>query len=298
MQFTREEFNTMVQEVLYTVPSRFDTLCQMAEITLRPLVTSWCKNEDVLKNRGLEEDLMQSIKLHLMKIVVHGFLRNDRSEGTYNDNPEGFAHWMCKVAKNYKRDYVNKLRNEGYRIDPNEPSEDIVAPASDWAKRQEQLQGLRYAFNVVLSSDIKVYKVLTWLAQVIFVVDKDMKHHKANALIVTVFENKTLNEMYHMLLTAADRVPWMTITQEQHRRIMTALCQPWDEELTYGEMPYSTFFMKCRGEVAAKKSVSDWINRVNGMVRRRAEAEKSATETATSSTGKKRRDEDGSSDIG
>lgn len=287
MQFTREEFEQMVQEILYTTPGRYDTLCRIATATLQPLVEAWCKKEDVLCGRGLEGDLLNSILLHLMKTVVHGFLRNDRTEGDYNDDPEGFAHWMTKVANNHKKDFVKRLRRAEYKTDYGTLSEDVAAPASDAEAQRERLQALRRAFDVVLSADVKVYKVLTWLAQVLFIVDKGLEHHKANELIVAVFEKMTLNEMYHLLLTASHRVPWMTITPAQHSRITAALQQPWDEELTYGEMAYGTFFMKYRGELAGKKSVSDWIHRMNGMIRRKTAAE-DAAESAPSSTGEKK----------
>ena len=81
MHFTADEFHTMVQELLYTSPSRFDMLCEMAQRTLTPMVAGWCRRDTTLCGRGLEEDVMQGILLHLMKKTVHGFLLNDRAEG-------------------------------------------------------------------------------------------------------------------------------------------------------------------------------------------------------------------------
>ena len=291
MQFTREEFDRMVQEVLYTVPSRFDALCDMATVTIGPLVKAWCHKEDVLQNRGLEGDLMNTILLRLMTTVVHGFLRNDRTEGDYNDNPEGFAHWMVKVAHNCKRDYVNKLRREEYRTDPDGLTENLAVRQESPEERQERMQLLRESFDVVLAADIAVYKVLTWLAQVIFIVDQDMAHHKANALIVAYFEKKTLSEMYNLILVASKRVEWMYISPQQHARITAALQKPTKDGATYGEMPYGEFFQKYRGERAGKKSVSDWIHRINDIIEREltaAEDDSAAQSAPTTPTGKKK----------
>ena len=77
----------------------------------------------------------------------------------------------------------------------------------------------------------------------------------------------------------------MAPSLEQHRRVMAALQQPWDEEHTYGETPYHAFFMKYRGEYSGNKSVSDWVNRVNDYVCRHHGTDAA---TAKSATGKKK----------
>ena len=40
--FTKDEFDIMVNELLYKNPVSFDMLCQIAEKTLRSRVTQWC----------------------------------------------------------------------------------------------------------------------------------------------------------------------------------------------------------------------------------------------------------------
>ena len=74
MRFTRNEFDTMVNELLYSTPASFDMLCSIAEKTLRPSVINWCKNEDCLRGKGYEDDIMQEIHLRLMKTTVDYFL--------------------------------------------------------------------------------------------------------------------------------------------------------------------------------------------------------------------------------
>lgn len=269
MHFTADEFHTMVQELLYTSPSRFDMLCEMAQRTLTPMVAGWCRRDTTLCGRGLEEDVMQGILLHLMKKTVHGFLLNDRAEGAYNDDPEGFEHWMVLVAHNYQRDFANRLRREEFRTEEGEDALDGVAVSDDdWASREEQQDLLRTAFDVVLSSDMSVYKVLTWWAQVLFIADEGLRHHEANRAIVEEFQDKTLYEMYDYVLTVGRRYPWMTPSVEQHRRVVDALKKPRDEENTYGETPYRAFFMRKNGEISGSGSVSDWINRVKGLLGR------------------------------
>lgn len=269
MRFSQEEFDQMVQEVLHTNPSRYDTLCRMAERLLKPMIAGWCRKDPALRGRDLEADILNDILLHLMKTVVHGFLLHDRAAGEYNNDPEGFERWMSFVAHNRQRDFAERVRRADFYTAPEEALDRMGVCDESVEERSARLSQLRRAFNIVMSADTGIYKVLTWLAQVMFITEQGLAHHKANALIVTVFENKTLFEMYGMILAAGRRIPWMTVTPQQHRRVMDALQQPWDDELTYGEVKYGAFFMKYRGEVAGKKSVSDWIHRINGMVRRR-----------------------------
>lgn len=299
MRFSQEDFQLMVQEVLHTTPSRFDTLCRIATQTLEPMVVSWCRKDPALRGRGFEQDVMQGILLHLMKTVVHGFLLNDRAAEPYNDDPEGFERWMTTVAHNYHRDFANGVRRVDFSTVSEEVLDTVVSSDEDWAVREEQQALLRRALNTVLAADVRVYKALTWLAQVLFIADQGLEHHKANALIVAMFENKTLYEMYDYILAHSKRIPWMTLSPQQHQRVMAALQKPWDDKRTYGEVEYHTFFMKYKGEFSGSKSVSDWIHRINGIACRGCLSEDSAAKSATTpSAGKKRRDEDGSSDIG
>ena len=114
MRFTREEFDAMVNELLYENPISFNMLCRIAEKTLRPSVVNWCRNEDCLRGRGYEDDIMQEIHLRLMKTVVTYFLLRDGIEGPYNNDPEGFEDWIFCVAANLKRDFANKIRNRDF----------------------------------------------------------------------------------------------------------------------------------------------------------------------------------------
>lgn len=300
MRFSQEEFNQMVQEVLYTQPSRFDTLCNMAQRLLEPMVAGWCRKDPVLRGRGMEGDVMNDILLHLMKTVVHGFLMRDDVEGEYNNDPEGFEHWVTLVAHNRQRDFAERIRRADFHTASDDALDEVGVYDESLEEYNDRLRRLRKAFNIVMSADAGVYKVLTWLAQILFIAERDLAHHKANALVVTVFENKTLFEMYGMILAASRRIPWMHVTPQQHNRVMAALQKPWDDELTYGEVKYGVFFMKYRGEVAGKKSVSDWINRMNNTIRRRMDDPDASSEESDLPTeeDKKRRDEDGSSDVG
>ena len=288
MRFTRDEFDVMVNELLYKDPISFDMLCQIAEKTLRPSVVNWCKTEDCLRGRGYEDDIMQEIHLRLMKTTVDYFLLRDDIKGPYNDNPEGFEDWIFFVAKNIKRDFANKIRNRDFTTDDIDDPAIGEIPSSDYEDdTEENVDRLKQAFSIVLSSDVGIYKVLTWLAQFIFILEYDISKIKSNELIITAFENKTLYDMYDMILTASNKIPWIVITREQNEKILEALRKRRNGNVSYGETKYKDFFMKHNGEVSGKKSISDWMNRMNDMIKRRVETKGSLPQKASEDNPKK-----------
>ena len=288
MRFTRDEFDVMVNELLYKDPISFDMLCQIAEKTLRPSVVNWCKTEDCLRGRGYEDDIMQEIHLRLMKTTVDYFLLRDDIEGPYNDNPEGFEYWIFFVAKNIKRDFANRIRNRDFTTDDIDDPAIGEIPSSDYEDdTEENVDRLKQAFSIVLSSDVGIYKVLTWLAQFIFILEYDVSKIKSNELIITAFENKTLYDMYDMISTASNKIPWIVITREQNEKILEALRKRRNGNVSYGETKYKDFFMKHNGEVSGKKSISDWMNRMNDMIKRRVETKGSLPQKASEDNPKK-----------
>lgn len=295
VRFTTDEFETMVQELLYCDPVSFDTLCQIADKTLRPSVINWCKAEDCLRGRGYEDDIMQEIHLRLMKTTVDYFLLRDGIDGPYNNNPEGFEDWMFRVADNLKRDFANKVRNRDFKTEDIDDPNVISTPDDGDYDAEERIDRLKEAFSIVISADVNIYKVLTWLAQFIFILDANVTKIKSNELIIVAFENKTLFEMYDMILTASKRIPWIVISKTQNDRILEALRKKRSGDVSYGETKYKEFFMKHNGEVSGKKSISDWVNRMNDMIKKKTDPQADTSKKGNKnkkpeqSDGKKRR---------
>lgn len=161
-----------------------------------------------------------------MKTIVDYFLSRNGVKKTYNDNPEGFEDWIFRVAENLKRDFANRVRNRDFK------TEDIDNPVIgdissddyiDGCESEERIERLKQAFFIVLSSDVGVYKVLTWLAQFVFILDENVTKIKSNELIIAAFEEKTLYDMYDMLLNASKKIPWIVVTKEQNEKILCAL---------------------------------------------------------------------------
>ncbi len=270
--FTQEEFDTMVDELLYREPISFDMLCRIAMKTLRPKVEKWCKNEPCLKGRGYEEDILQNICLRLMKKSITSFFLNKGVDGVSKKTPSEFAAWMHTLAKNYTRTFAANIRNRAFKS-ANVEILDFVGEKADIYSvedREERIEKLKKAFAIVMSSDVGVYKTLTWLAQFVFILEYNITKIESNEKILEEFAYLTLGEMYNKILSAARTIPWLEITDAQHNDIVSALNEPWDDERVYGEVEYHEFFMKQNGVVSGKKSASDWVYRLNEIIKRRS----------------------------
>ncbi len=123
---------------------------------------------------------------------------------------------------------------------------------------------LAEAFDIVLDSDCKIYKVLTWLAMSLFIIKYDIKRSESSAIVVTAFSDKTLFDMRDVLLKMVQRIDWITINKQQLDKINTALNAEY-RGYKIGQFRYSDFFMKKGG----KASISDWVNRMNRLIESR-----------------------------
>ena len=103
----------------------------------------------------------------------------------------------------------------------------------------------------------------------VFVICYNLTKIESNEDIIQKFEQKTLFEMYDIVRDLSERIDWISISPVQDLRIRKYLNKQWDETRVYGEVQYNEFFMKTGGEKSGKKSISDWMNRMNEMVRQK-----------------------------
>lgn len=300
MLFTQREFDTMVEELLYTTPARFDTLYRITEKAVRPKVAYWCNIDKYLRGRGYEDDIMHDMHLRMIQTAVPCFLQKDGVDAPVNNDPAGFNAWMRTVAENIKKDYSNRVRGMDFRtVDIDDPL--IDCPVSDDTEQVERQEALRQAFSIVLDSDLSVYKVLTWLAQFVIIIDAGVTKIESNDLLLKQFDNSTLYEMYNGILAASRRIPWISVNTSQHERIMVALSRKCKDGVSYGNKRYKDFYMKQNGVVSGKKSISDWVNRINNMIADRLSENSGKTPTDSKRKKKhkltvKRRSENGASE--
>ncbi len=261
--FTIEEFDLIIRELTEYDPPSFHTLIAVADRTLRPSVTKWCREDKRLAGRQLEDDVMQETLLRLIQKCITGFFyRTDE----INYDPEGFRNWMFEVALNIKRDFALRQSRRDLRercFDEGE-EENIPDERSDNDAVTERLAA---AFGLILDSDVKIYKILTWLAQCAFVIEYGVARKDSNGMLAEQFADKTLYELRDTVYEFAGRIPWMNFTPEHKRKIEEALSEEYREGMTYGQSKYRDFFMK----KDAKATISDWINRMNGYIKRNTE---------------------------
>lgn len=264
--FTDEDFETMISELTDNTHSSYVMLCTIAEKTLRSKVRYWCATDSVLHGRGKEDDIMQDVFLRLIKTVVDGFLIREDHNWEINRDPDGFKKWIVEVARNIKKDTADSLKNSDYRARGFEDGEEELIPDSQSEDNEEEIlrrERLAKAFKIVFDSDKKIYIILTWLAQSLFMLEFDISKIKSTDIMVKTLSDKTLFEMRDIVIKFAKKIEWINISSEQFDRMDNALNSLYDDEL-YGNCKYKEFYMKQGG----KKSISDWVNRVNRMIER------------------------------
>lgn len=271
MVFTQEEFDIMVDELVVQKPTKYHMLCQISLEFLGPKVDAWCRSNEVLRGRGYEEDILQEIVAHLLTVTVDKFFlsKDENGKEKYPRNPGTFGMWLKTVALHKLADFAKEV---GEQDNLTTPISDEILPDSismEGMDEEDTVALLREAFSIVLASNASIYKILTWLAQSMMILNYDLNRIKARDMVIELFEEMTLADMYTMILMAADQVQCLKITDQQHEKIFAALKKSWDQEHTYGETSYKTFFMKYRGEISPKKSISDWVNRMDEEILRK-----------------------------
>lgn len=289
MCFSQEEFDTMVSQVLMQEPMRYDMLCTITERLLQKRLLAWSR-EDWADSSAEGKDLLNDIHLKLMQGIITHFFYHPSRQGVPNLSPEEFEDWVYKVAQNYKIDRVRAYKKHKEHTATAIDVEEISTDLSELEHTLDRRLRLRKAFAVVMDADVAPYKTLTWMAHALFLLRYDGEETETKQLLVERFQNKTLQEMYDMILQTADRLPWLVITNRQHHKIQEALYRPSGKGKRYADTCYKEFFMLQQGTPSGKKSVSDWMNRMNNLIKRKlshqGSTHKTAEETAEKSKAK------------
>lgn len=260
MQFTCEDFNIMVNELLFRDIPSYDKLCEIAQKELKGKIASWCYSDTRLRGKCCEDDIMQDTCIRLIKYTVNNFLLHENVIGPYNNDPEGFCSWMYTIAKNIKEDTAKKVMDMG-KYDIDEPG---TEPPPSTPDTENMIEILQDAFTKVLDANISIYKTLTWIAQFVLILRYKIDRIDSTKVILERFGDRPLSEVFGLVFEEAKRIVWLRFTPEQLMKIINALNTTKPDGRTYGETPYREFYMNYRGAPSGEKSVSDWINRVNG----------------------------------
>lgn len=249
----------MIHEIFVEEPARFDTLCIILEKELTPTIRSWCAVDPALNGRACEGDIFSDTCVKVIKYCITGFfLRDGRAEP--NTDVEGFCKWIYTVARNVKRDYSNSYR-ERIVLDYSEMEQRLGEDESDDFSTEE-LGGI---FDIVFSLDMSVHKLLAWLAVSVTILSETDRRNVATEMVVNRFAHSTLDEMLAYILCELSRYPALMPSDTEIFDIREKLNMTDDLGLRIGDRPFYSFFMAKGG----KYSVSDWLHKINQLVKRR-----------------------------
>lgn len=264
-KFSDEEFHEIITELFEREPACADTLLKVVDKVYRNRIRGWCSTHRDVIGCGYEEDILQDIKIKILTHCTTSFFLKKGVDSGVNTNPEEFAKWMNTVVKNTLTDFLNKQTKHAEVFRPIEEDEGITDPVFDnWENTEELQHILSRAFAVVISADSDAHIVLTWIGSFLFIYEYGIKSCHVSKELVQAFETKTLCQMRDVLLRAAQRLPWLALSEHQLGKLNASLRKPFDHTRTCGEVPYREFFMKSGG----RSSISNWNNRMNKLVKR------------------------------
>ena len=266
-KFTAQEFDEMIADLL-SPNSSFVPLCDIAHKELWPKIYRTFQSSPALRQHYSDEDFMQDIFIKLINNVVTGFLLKDGPGGPVNRNYKGFRSWLHRVATNALYDLYSRINVKLKHAASDEIDEENLPliEMEDPFYLEASVQELKNAFDIVITAkNTGIYKTLTWLIQSVLVLKFDFTRIEANKYLIAEFEQKTLWQMYEMLVEYADTLPWLALS-DAHKKILEDALRDCEDgqSVSYGDMVYSDFFMT----KGAKASVSDWVNRLDSKIRR------------------------------
>lgn len=251
-----DEFDCVYRQLHESGFTCYDALLAITDKVTKKFVYKQCNCNPALSKRGYEEDIMQEVRLKVIKNCVHGFfLRN----GEDNYNPSGFVAWLFKVAENVVRDYAKKVNRFQFR-EAKEISECYDIPCqNDLYVSTEVNDDLSTAVKVAFDCDYSVYKVLTWIAMMLFMVNLNIEKFETPDIIDKTFSQMTLFQMYDTIVVYSKCIPWLELDDDRKKHIKEKLSVTFKDGRRVGDMIYSDFYMK----KGPKATISDWVNRVN-----------------------------------
>ena len=207
-KFTAQEFDEMIADLL-SPNSSFVPLCDIAHKELWPKIYRTFQSSPALRQYYSDEDFMQDIFIKLINNVVTGFLLKDGPGGPVNRDYKGFRSWLHRVATNALYDLYARINVKLKHAASDEIDEENLPliEMEDPFYLEASVQELKNAFDIVITAkNTGIYKTLTWLIQSVLVLKFDFTRIEANKYLIAEFEQKTLWQMYEMLVEYADRL--------------------------------------------------------------------------------------------
>ena len=269
---TEEDVRNIAAEITGGKRFAVSPLYEVMKKTSYPAIRAKCRNTACLRNRAVEDDIFQDVYISVWN---HAYRVLFTDEGL-NPDPGPFARWLATVTNNRIRDYIRDAAGQDERTEPHRLSEGgedddpllrVAAPEpSDERDRAREL--LVAAAGRVMGEGSSVYIDLAWLAHMLLVLTEGAERGRASRMVALRYGEMTLSEMYVAVVRGIRTVGWLRISSAALGRMKRRLLEKSESGAAYGMSLFSSFFMKKGGEA----SVSDWVNRVNGRIRRDLQA--------------------------
>lgn len=263
----KESFDIILKEMFGSDTTCFDTLLSATEKDIRIKICADCKSTPVLNHGRIYEEIIQDVLIRVfITSVPQFFLRS--GNGEVNTSADEYWYWVQKICKNRVRDYFNKYAKKGNSesfISEDEDKEipEIQIAAAEPENQDYNQEELVRHFNVVMTSGSNVYKPLTWMAQSLLVLRSNQTRIDSNEELIRIFDNMTLDEMFDLILSMAERFDWMYFEKASVEKIRKDLDKTHKSGKRVGEMKYHDFYMAD----GPKKSISDWVNRMDSKIK-------------------------------
>lgn len=250
----KENFDVILEEMFGSDVMCYDTLLRVTEMDAVKKVRYWCQRYEIDYNEAYQ-DVTQIVLLRVWKkCVPQFFCRNGREN--LNRSADEYWYWVQSICKSCAYSYAKKLYKREFVEVPED--ENKPTPEDD----ESDTARLNIGFNVVLNSGGNVYKPLTWLVQALLVLQNNITRIESNEEIINAYENMTLDRMFEYVLRSSKQFDWLALDADGIAKMRKGLDKIHDSGKRMGDMRYCDFYMKA----GAKKSISDWVNRMDGKI--------------------------------
>lgn len=271
MSITEYELNEIKDEALRSSsPDDQNTLAVVAYRIVTPVVSRQVSRYN-LRGRGCEDDIIQETVCKIVKNIYIGFLLKPPAE----KQPQDLQNWMAHIARTTAMDYCNAyVRKSRHTVVLDDTTIGAIKDDCDERRREheENTEKLKKCVEIIFACNSEIYISITWICVNVLMYERGCKKFEAIDRMAEEFAGLTLGEMYKIICRASERIEWLKISPEINEKILQKLRKMRTENVTYSETVYRDFFMKSGG----KKSISDWMNRMNTVIKRNAASSESA----------------------
>ena len=261
MQISDVDFRNMLAELFDSDTPRFDSMCKIARDQLTPLVNKWCASNSILRDKGLEDEIIQKTSVRLMKYSITKFFYAQGAD-TPNTDPDEYCKWMFAIVKNVAKDEIKSAKAKSY-ADISELADFIPAEEEDYFAREDASHALERVVEAVVGLRVGVHKMLVWLLLVSASANSGAKNSVIISAIVKRYHGSSLNTLYSAVKTQFVLHPYLYLSATCKATIESALNRSC-EGGTVGDSNLDCYF----GQAEGKYCISDWVYKINLSVRR------------------------------